>query len=62
MAENRPFLIFLDSFLNFCKANKNCDYLANFQNCCKISLEFNKTASDDISSQYSQTNFFHWSL
>ena len=32
MAEKRIFLIFVDLFLNFCKANKNCDYSANFQN------------------------------
>ena len=31
MAEKHPFLIFFDSFLIFCKANKNCDYSANFQ-------------------------------
>ena len=30
MAEKRIFLIFVDLFLNFCKANKNCDYSANF--------------------------------
>ena len=34
MAEKRIFLIFVDLFLNFCKANKNCDYSANFQNFC----------------------------
>ena len=38
MAEKRIFLIFVDSFLNFCKANKNCDYSANFQFFCKISF------------------------
>ena len=26
------FLIFVDLFLYFCKAKKNCDYLVNFQN------------------------------
>ena len=36
MAEKHTYLIFVDSFLNFCKANKNCDYLANFQNVCKL--------------------------
>ena len=32
MAEKRIFLIFVDSFLNFGKVNKNCDYSANFHN------------------------------
>ena len=36
MAEKRIFLIFVGPFLNFCKANKNRNYLANFQNFCKI--------------------------
>ena len=35
MAERRPFLIFFDLFLNFCKANKNSDHLPNFKNVCK---------------------------
>ena len=30
MADTRPFLIFFYLFLNFCTANKNCDYSANF--------------------------------
>ena len=34
MANKRIFLFFVDSFLNFCKANKNCDYSANFQSFC----------------------------
>ena len=34
MTEKRPFLIFDDLFLNFCKANKYCDYSANFHNFC----------------------------
>ena len=38
MAKKRPLLIFLDSFLNFCKANKNFDYSANFQNFCNFCL------------------------
>ena len=36
MAEKHPFLIFFDSFQHFCKANKNCDYLVNFQNACNF--------------------------
>ena len=36
MAEKCPLLIFFDSFLNFCKANKNCEYFANLQNFCKF--------------------------
>ena len=31
MAEKRIFLIFVDSFLNFCAANKKWDYSVNFQ-------------------------------
>ena len=36
MAEKRPFLIFFYLFLNFCKANKNCDYSANLKLFCNF--------------------------
>ena len=31
MAKKHPSMTFYDLFLNVCKANKNCDYSANFQ-------------------------------
>ena len=35
-----PFLDFFDSFLKFCKANKKCDYSANFQKFCKKKISW----------------------
>ena len=37
MSQKRIFLIFVDSFLNFCKANKNCNYSATTQNFLSVS-------------------------